>query len=75
MSDGHQVLDACGGAAVTCIGQGNEEVIAAAAEQMRQITYTHPLSYTTMAAENLAKSFLGDNTFGLQKMFVVGSGI
>ncbi|EFW99677.1 aminotransferase class 3 [Grosmannia clavigera kw1407] len=74
MGDGHKILDACGGAAVACIGQGNEEVIAAAMEQMRKITYTHPLSYTTRAAEDLAQAFLGGNTFGLQKMFLVGSG-
>ncbi|ROV97983.1 hypothetical protein VMCG_07042 [Cytospora schulzeri] len=74
MGDGHKVLDACGGAAVACIGQGNEEVIAAAVEQMRKITYTHPLSYTTRAAEDLAHSFLGGNIWGMQKMFIVGSG-
>jgi adenosylmethionine-8-amino-7-oxononanoate aminotransferase len=74
MADGHQILDACGGAAVACIGQGNEEVIAAAVMQMRKITYAHPLSYTTTAAEDLAKRFLGGNPWGLQKMFIVGSG-
>ena len=74
MGDGHKVLDACGGAAVSCIGQGNEEVIAAAVEQLRKITYAHPLSYTTRAAEELAQSFIGGNTFGLEKMFIVGSG-
>ncbi|KAJ5186317.1 aminotransferase class 3 [Penicillium cf. viridicatum] len=74
MGDGHQILDACGGAAVACIGQGNEEVIAAAVAQMREITYAHPLSYTTAAAEGLARCFLGENPWGLQKMFIVGSG-
>ena len=74
MGDGHQTLDACGGAAVACIGQGNEEVIAAAVAQMRKITYAHPLSYTTTAAEGLAKSFLGGNPWDLQKMLIVGSG-
>lgn len=74
MDDGHRVLDACGGAAVACIGQGNKEVIAAAVDQMAKITYAHPLSYTTWAAEDVAKSFLGGNTWGLQKMFLVGSG-
>lgn len=74
MGDGHQILDACGGAAVACIGQGNEEVIAAAVAQMRKITYAHPLSYTTTAAEGLAKCFLDGNPWGLQKMFIVGSG-
>ncbi|KAL4940323.1 pyridoxal phosphate-dependent transferase [Aspergillus oleicola] len=74
MGDGQKVLDACGGAAVACIGQGNEEVIAAAVEQMHKITYAHPLAYTTDAAEKLAREFLGGNPWGLQKMFVVGSG-
>lgn len=74
MGDGHQILDACGGAAVACIGQGNEEVIAAAVAQMRKITYAHPLSYTTIAAEGLAQCFLDGNPWGLQKMFIVGSG-
>lgn len=74
MGDGHKVLDACGGAAVACIGQGDEEIIAAATEQMRKITYAHPLSYTTSAAEDLATLFLSGNCWGLQKMFVAGSG-
>lgn len=75
MEDGHKVLDACGGAAIACIGQGNEEVIAAAVEQMRKINYANPSAYTTCAAEEFARTFLGGNKWGLEKMFVVGSGM
>ncbi|KAL2399750.1 putative aminotransferase [Exophiala dermatitidis] len=60
LDDGRVVMDACGGAAVACLGHGNEEVRDAVMRQMSTgVSYLHSLTYTTDAAEELA-SFLID---------------
>ena len=71
---GRTIIDACGGAAVICIGHGNEEVAAAAAEQMKLVSYVHTGFYTTDSAEELASFILDGNLFGLEKAIWVGSG-
>lgn len=76
------ILDACGGAAVSIIGHGNEEVISATTAQMSRVSYVHTAAYTTDSAEDLAKCVLEtaemgtSSTFehGLSKAFFVGSG-
>lgn len=39
LRDGRQVLDACGGAGVTCIGHGNLEVLSAMTAEASNLTY------------------------------------
>ncbi|KAL1866229.1 hypothetical protein Daus18300_006893 [Diaporthe australafricana] len=39
LDDGRQVLDACGGAGVTCIGHGNSEVLSAMNAEASNLTY------------------------------------
>lgn len=39
LRDGRQVLDACGGAGVTCIGHGNLEVLSAMNAEASNLTY------------------------------------
>ncbi len=74
LANGQTVIDACGGAAVVCIGHGNEEVAAAAAEQVKMVSYVHTQFYTTDSAEDLASLILEGNPFGLEKAVWVGSG-
>lgn len=79
LSDGRVVMDACGGAAVACIGHGNEEVLAAVQRQMSTgVSYLHSLTYTTDAAEKLAHHLIdgpqGGRRFGLDRAYFVGSG-
>ncbi|KPM42998.1 putative aminotransferase [Neonectria ditissima] len=80
LTDGRQILDACGGAAVAVIGHGNEEVVGAVASQMARVSYVHTLAYTTESAEELARCILqrdgSEASFdhGLVKAFFVGSG-
>ena len=52
--DGRRYLDACGGAAVSCLGHGRSEVVAAIAEQAERLEYAHTGFFTTEAAEELA---------------------
>ena len=74
LESGRTIIDACGGAAVTCIGHGNKEVHAAALSQMKKVSYIHTGAYTTTAAEDLAHIILDGNPYGLEKAFFIGSG-
>lgn len=74
LQNGQKILDACGGAAVACIGHGNQEVVAAMAAQASTVAYVHTLSYTTSSAEDLATLLVGNKPGGLSKAFFVGSG-
>lgn len=74
LSTGRTIIDACGGAAVSCIGHNNAEVLAAAMQQMRTVSYVHTGAYTTSSAEELASIMLDGNAYGLEKAFFVGSG-
>ncbi|KAL3426337.1 aminotransferase class-III [Phlyctema vagabunda] len=74
LRDGRTIIDACAGAAVAAIGHGNMEVIQAAMAQMVKVSYVHTMSYTTDAAEDLARLLLRDNRYGLEKAYFVCSG-
>ncbi|ETI22283.1 hypothetical protein G647_06356 [Cladophialophora carrionii CBS 160.54] len=79
LSDGRVVMDACGGAAVACLGHGNEEVLAAVTAQMSTgVSYLHSLTYTTDAAEGLAHHIIdgphGAGRYGLERAYFVNSG-
>jgi adenosylmethionine-8-amino-7-oxononanoate aminotransferase len=51
---GRKLLDACGGAAVTSIGHGNQQVIRAVTEQLQAVPYVHSGNFATQGAEDLA---------------------
>jgi adenosylmethionine-8-amino-7-oxononanoate aminotransferase len=54
-TDGQPILDACsGGAMVTCLGYGVQEVIAAAAEQAERIAYMYAHHFSNEPQERLA---------------------
>ena len=75
LSNGQQILDATGGAAVSCLGHGNERVKQAMMEQMEAVSYCHSLFYGTEAGEELGR-FLVDSTDGvMSRCFVVSSGM
>lgn len=79
LADGRVVMDACGGAAVACLGHGNDEVLQAVYQQMSTgISYIHSLTYTTDAAEELASHLIdgpqGGRRYGLERAYFVNSG-
>ena len=74
LSSGRTIIDACGGAAVSCIGHNNEEVLDATMQQMRNVSYVHTGAYTTTSALDLASAILSGNAHGLSKAFFVSSG-
>ena len=53
-TDGKAYLDACGGAAVSCLGHSDADVKHAIVEQLDRIPFAHTAFYTSDVAEELA---------------------
>jgi NAD(P)-dependent dehydrogenase (short-subunit alcohol dehydrogenase family) len=51
---GRRYIDASGGAAVSCLGHGHPDVLAAMHRQIDQLAYAHTSFFTTEVAEQLA---------------------
>ncbi|WP_159998095.1 aspartate aminotransferase family protein [Roseomonas sp. 18066] len=73
-AEGAPVIDASGGAAVACLGHGDERVVAAITEQARQIAYAHTVFFSCAAAEELADLLVGEAPGGLTHAYFVSSG-
>jgi len=73
-ADGREVIDASGGAAVACIGHGDERVVEAIARQARELAYAHTVFFTCDAAEELAELLVGDRPGGLSRAYFASSG-
>ncbi|TKA67182.1 hypothetical protein B0A49_05821 [Cryomyces minteri] len=74
LSSGRRILDSTGGAAVACLGHGNERVKKAVARQMEEVSYCHTLLFTTPAAEGLAQELISSTNGAMAKTFIVSSG-
>lgn len=73
-AEGRRYIDACGGAAVSCLGHGNREVIDAIAQQSARLEFVHSGFFTTDAAEELA-SVIADLCHGaLDRVWFTSSG-
>lgn len=72
--DGTRILDACGGAAVSCLGHSNPNVIAAIQKQVGSLAYAHTSFFTCEPAEELAE-FLATRAPGdLNRVYFVSGG-
>lgn len=71
---GNRYLDASGGAAVSCLGHGDNAVIAAITAQAENIAYAHTGFFTSEPAEALADRLVRDAPEGLTKVFYVSGG-
>lgn len=71
---GRRYLDACGGAAVSCLGHGHPAVIAAMAAQARRLEYIHTGFFTTETAEELAEVIAAECPGSLDRVWFTGSG-
>lgn len=74
LSDGRQILDACCGAAVTCLGHGNQEVIAAMATQAGQLSYAAHGFFDNNSRRELAEWFRATSQGHFRKAWVTNSG-
>jgi adenosylmethionine-8-amino-7-oxononanoate aminotransferase len=73
-ADGKRYIDACGGAAVSCLGHGRPDIAAAIAEQSARLEYVHTGFFTSEAAEELATVIADMSPGSLDRVWYTGSG-
>jgi adenosylmethionine-8-amino-7-oxononanoate aminotransferase len=71
---GRRWLDACGGAAVSCLGHGHPAVVAAIEAQARRLAYAHTSFFTTEVAESLADTLVRGAPPGISHVYFVSGG-
>ncbi|TFY97643.1 aspartate aminotransferase family protein [Ramlibacter humi] len=73
-ADGRRYLDASGGAAVSSLGHGHPDVLAAMQAQMGQLAYAHTSFFTTDVAERLADELIRTAPQGMSHAYLVSGG-
>jgi adenosylmethionine-8-amino-7-oxononanoate aminotransferase len=73
-ADGRRFLDACGGAAVSCLGHGHPAVVEAIARQARAMAYAHTGFFTNEPAEELAELLAVAAPGDLKRVYFVDNG-
>ena len=72
--DGSKILDASGGAAVSCLGHQHPRVIEALVRQASKLAYAHTSFFSSEPAEALAEELVGHEPGGLAYAYVVSGG-
>lgn len=72
--DGRRYLDASGGAAVSCLGHGHPDVLAAMHAQLDRLAYAHTSFFTTEVAEQLADHLVQRAPAGTTHAYFVSGG-
>jgi len=67
--DGKRYLDACGGAAVSCLGHSDREVIEAIKAQLDQLPFAHTSFFTNQPMERLAFELIDNAPAGLARVY------
>ncbi|KAB8041822.1 aspartate aminotransferase family protein [Janthinobacterium aquaticum] len=73
-ASGKRYLDACGGAAVSCLGHSDAAVIAAVQQQVGQLAYAHSSFFTTEPMEALADFLVARAPEGIDSVYFVSGG-
>jgi adenosylmethionine-8-amino-7-oxononanoate aminotransferase len=75
-ADGRDYIDACGGAAVSCLGHSHPAPVAAIQAQAEKLAYAHSAFFTNEPAERLAADLLrrAPAGFGSGRAMFSGSG-
>jgi adenosylmethionine-8-amino-7-oxononanoate aminotransferase len=73
-SNGASYIDASGGAAVSCLGHGHPDVLAALHKQLDTIAYAHTAFFTTEVAERLADRLIETAPKGIDHVYLVSGG-
>jgi adenosylmethionine-8-amino-7-oxononanoate aminotransferase len=73
-ADGNDYLDASGGAAVSCLGHGHPDVLAAMRAQLDTLAYAHTSFFTTQVAEDLAEDLVHHAPAGMSHVYLVSGG-
>ena len=73
-ASGKEYLDACGGAAVSCLGHGHPDVLAAIHAQVDRLAYAHTSFFTSEPAEALADQLIRTAPPGMSHAYIVSGG-
>ena len=71
---GKRYIDACGGAAVSCLGHQHPEVRDALHTQIDRLAYAHTSFFTSQAAEELGDELLRDAPRNMSHAYLVSGG-
>ncbi|USZ48467.1 aspartate aminotransferase family protein [Halomonas sp. DN3] len=71
---GKRYLDACGGAAVSCLGHSDPEVQAAISDQVKRMAYAHSSFFTSEPMEALADFLVDRAPQGIGSVYFVSGG-
>ncbi len=73
-ADGKEYVDASGGAAVSSLGHGHPDVLAAMHAQLDKLAYTHTSFFTTAVAEELGDDLVAHAPEGISHVYLVSGG-
>src|SRR5690625_4581503 len=73
-SDGKRYLDACGGAAVSCLGHSPRPVLDAVKAQLDRVAYAHSSFFTSEPAERLADRLIARAPEGIERVYLLSGG-
>ncbi len=73
-AQGRTYIDASGGAAVSCLGHGHPDVLAAMHAQIDKLAYAHTSFFTTEVAEALANKLIQTAPQGISHVYFVSGG-
>jgi len=73
-AQGKRYLDACGGAAVSCLGHSDADVIEAVRDQVGRLAYAHTSFFTNEPMEALADFLVERAPEGLSSVYFVSGG-
>ena len=71
---GKQYIDASGGAAVSCLGHGDPEIVAPIKEQLDRLEFAHTGFFTTDIAEALAELLVQQAPGDIDRVYLVSGG-
>lgn len=71
-ADGNEYLDASGGAAISCLGHGHPDIIAAIGRQAASLAFAHTSFFTSHPAEELAERLVSQTPGVSRAIFVSG---
>ncbi|THH00618.1 hypothetical protein EW026_g1950 [Hermanssonia centrifuga] len=74
LEDGRTLLDAVGGAAVACIGNGHPEVVQAIKAQVDKVSYVYNMQLSNEPAEELARLLVNSGGGGFELCGFVSGG-
>jgi hypothetical protein len=73
-AEGREYIDASGGAAVSCLGHSNPDVLAAMHAQIDRLDYAHTGFFTTPSAEELADEMIRHAPAGISHVHFTSGG-